>query len=145
MMRCGVTHLVIRRHFHLDIDKLLETDLQQIVHEYLPGTLLDHLGMRVDDEGPASEPKLGCGTGILTSASRRTFLCARLLDCGVQTMFKPSRYSDMMCEISAKSSSDARSSLTIFSTSFFPISVEAKKLLQDETIFSICFGRNQKS
>ena len=60
-------------------------------------------------------------------------------------MFEPSRHSDMMCEIFAKSSSDARSSLTTFSTSFFPISVEAKKLLQDKTIFSICFGGNPKS
>jgi hypothetical protein len=60
-------------------------------------------------------------------------------------MFKPSRHSKMTWEISAKSSSDARSSFATFNTSFFPISAEARSFPQDETIFSICFGGNPKS
>jgi hypothetical protein len=64
VMRCGVTCPMIQRYFRLEIDKPLETDLQPIVYKHLPWTLPDRQGMGVNDEGSASEPKLGCATGI---------------------------------------------------------------------------------
>jgi len=64
LMRRGATHFGDPNMFCLEMEKPLGTYIQTDGLRPLAWNISRPLGLGVDDEGPALEPKLGCATGV---------------------------------------------------------------------------------